>query len=58
MFDEFDLVISTEPIANANEKKLVILPSILIHKDMNKFTSLLNKIYEEHNRELLTRREE
>lgn len=53
LFDTYDLIITTSEINGLKNDRLVVLPGILIHKDMRQFEALLNDIYEAHNRNLL-----
>lgn len=56
-YSEYDLVIATEKLDQIDSEKLVVLPSILVHKDMSEFTTLLNNIYETYNEKLLKKDE-
>lgn len=53
LLDKYDLIITTSEIKDVRNERLVVLPGILIHKDMRQFEILLNDIYEKHNQNLL-----
>lgn len=48
-----DLIISTKALDEKMACSTLLLPSILVYKDLRLFGEIINKTYEEHNRKLL-----